>query len=419
MSDRLPARLPDWVRDPALRPVWRAARDRLERNGVEPRGVLRVDGLDRGARHAVGGLTGRVGVADHARVDLATLDAVLRERSRQGGLVAVLETLDGPVRNRVAERSALTREREQPFTVVREWLRAHPQAVPLPWAEEWLAGVRRSGLMSRVSSRTDPAGVLVTALELAAALTSSDDRPATSRTQLAADVTGDAHALDDGRTLAALVSRALAAAAGEPAPGSVGDRRRLWEAYGISPDAVSSTCLSLGLRPAGVGELAHRLGLAAEAGAPVHLTGWDLARSDLGLPGGTWVLVCENPRVLEAVAETRGGDVAVVCTSGNPGLVTLDVLGRLGSQGARLAYHGDFDWPGVTIANRLVAEVGCRPWLMSAGDYLCRVRADAPVLQGAPVAAVWDDALEAAMRERGVAVHEEAVLEPLIAALPG
>lgn len=410
--------LPDWLRDPALRPLWQAARDRLERNGVEPRGVVRVAGLDRTARHAVSGLIGRPVVDDHARVDLSALDTVLRERSRAGGLVAVMECLGGPVRNRSAERSTLANEREQPYTAARQWLRTHPQVGALAWVEDWLAGVRRSGLMSRVSSQTDPASVLVQALELATALTAGGERPATSRTQLAAQATGDAHALDDGRTLAALVLRALAAAAGGPAPASASERRLLWETFGVSPDSVSSTCLTLGLRPAGTDELARRLGLAAEGAAPVHLTGWDLARSGLDLPVGTWVLVCENPRVLEAVAETRGGDVAVVCTSGNPGLVTLDVLGRLGSAGARLAYHGDFDWPGVGIANRLVAEVGCRPWLMSAGDYLRGVRDGGPALQGAPATPAWDGALGQAMRSRGVAVHEEAVLEPLLTVLP-
>ena len=79
------------------------------------------------------------------------------------------------------------------------------------------------------------------------------------------------------------------------------------------------------------------------------------------------MLVCENPRVLEAVAERFGGRLPVVCTSGRPALVVLDVL--RGLSGAELRYHGDFDWPGVMIANRLVAEVGVMPWRMGADDY--------------------------------------------------
>jgi uncharacterized protein (TIGR02679 family) len=176
--------------------------------------------------------------------------------------------------------------------------------------------------------------------------------------------------------------------------------------------------LTLGLRPEGTDLLSSRLRLAADDGAPVHLTSWDLARGDLRPRPGEWVLVCENPSVLEAIAQRRGGQVSVVCTSGMPGLVTLEVLRRLSACGAQLHYHGDFDWPGIAIANRLVAEVGCRPWRMSAADYAAAVRVGGLPLQGAPVLPSWDSSLGTAMREHGVAVHEEAVHESVLARLP-
>jgi len=223
--------LPEWLLDPALDPVWEAARARLERNGVEPRGTVTLRDLDRAGRHAVSGLIARPVVADRASVDLAHLDAVLRERSGWGGLVAVLERIGGPVRNRAAERSAMARTREHPYAAARCWLRDHPQAAGLPWIEEWFAGVRRSGLLSRLSPPVDPAAVLVCALELSTELTGTTRRPAISRTELAAKATSDAHALDHGRTLAQLVLRALAANADEPPPVSVSGRRALWERY--------------------------------------------------------------------------------------------------------------------------------------------------------------------------------------------
>ena len=40
-----------------------------------------------------------------------------------------------------------------------------------------------------------------------------------------------------------------------------------------------------------------------------------------------------------------------------------------GLAGAELRYHGDFDWAGVAMANRLIAEVGVVPWRMGADDY--------------------------------------------------
>jgi uncharacterized protein (TIGR02679 family) len=142
----------------------------------------------------------------------------------------------------------------------------------------------------------------------------------------------------------------------------------------------------------------------------VHLTGWDLRRCTLRVP--EVVLVCENPRVLEAAAERGGGRTPVVCTSGQPALVVLDVLGEL--QGAELRYHGDFDWAGVAIANRLIAVAGVTPWRMSAADYERGLAGAALPLVGASVEPVWDAELGAAMRHHGIAVHEEAVLPDLL-----
>lgn len=406
-----------WVRDPALGPVWTAARARLERNGVQPQGVVSVAGLDRPSRHAVSGLLGRPVVRDTVRVDLAALDTVLRERSGVGGLVPVLESLGPAVRNRAAERSAKASAREAPYVAVRAFLTEKADVAAAPWLEEWLAGVRRSGVLARLAGETVAADALVLALVVAAGLSRAAEPVPVARTELAARATGDAHALDEGSVLGHLVLRALAAAAEEPVPATVGERRALWERYAVSADAVSSTALVLGLRPSGDGPVAQRLRLSAGAGDPVHVTGWDLGRDAMAVEAGTWALVCENPRVLEAVAQAQGGRVAVVCTSGMPGLVTQELLRRLATAGALLAYHGDFDWPGLAIANRLVAQVGCRPWRMSAPDYLAAARAEGPPLAGSPVEPVWDPPLGEAMRDRGVAVHEESVLLDLVDAL--
>jgi uncharacterized protein (TIGR02679 family) len=100
-----------------------------------------------------------------------------------------------------------------------------------------------------------------------------------------------------------------------------------------------------------------------------------------------------------------------------PGLVTLDVLRRLRAGGAALAYHGDFDWPGIAIANRLVDEVGVVPWRMGADEYSDGLDVDGIALAGTPVEPAWDPELGAAMRSHGIAVHEEAVLPELLDAL--
>jgi uncharacterized protein (TIGR02679 family) len=403
-----------WVRDAALKPVWAAARERLERNGIEPRGTLTVRGLDRAGRHAVSGLVGRPVLRETVRLELAVLDDAARERGGAAGLVALLEALGGPLRNRVAERSASAAAREAPHAAAREWLAANPAVSP-PWVEEWLSAVRGSGLLSRLDDADLAGRRLVQALQVAHRLMTAGTPSA--RNVLAATVTGDAHALDDGTVLSQLVLRALALATGDPLPATTGERRALWERFGVSADTVSSTALVLGLRPVDESAAAARLRAAADAGDPVHVTGWDLARTAVTVSAGTWVLVCENPRVLEAVAQRCGGRVAVACTSGMPGVVAVELLRRLRAGGAELAYHGDFDWPGIAIANRLVAQLGCTPWRMSGSDYLTAVRPDGLPLQGQPVEPSWDAALGAAMREHGVAVHEEAVLDTMLAAL--
>ncbi len=148
----------------------------------------------------------------------------------------------------------------------------------------------------------------------------------------------------------------------------------------------------------------------------MHLTWWDLHRDLLEVDSAGPVLVCENPRVLEAVASRHGGRYPVVCTSGRPALVVVEVLRRIASGGTSLRYHGDFDWAGVAIANQMRVEVGAAPWLMSARDYL-----DAPAavpLLGQVVQASWDAGLAGAMSRRGLVVHEEAVLPIILERLP-
>ena len=126
--------------------------------------------------------------------------------------------------------------------------------------------------------------------------------------------------------------------------------------------------------------------------------------------------MCENPRVLEAFAD-EGVELPVVCTQGNPNLVVLDVLTRLRSGGGTLLYHGDFDWPGLAMAERLVRSHGVRPWGMTEADYTEAVVTAALPLRGTPVHASWAPGLTDLMLRHGLAVHEEAVLGQLLASI--
>ena len=72
------------------------------------------------------------------------------------------------------------------------------------------------------------------------------------------------------------------------------------------------------------------------------------------------------------------------------------------------------DWPGIAIANRLTATVGVQPWRFDTAEYIAHARADGLRLEGAPVRPSWSPGLYDAMLQRGVALHEEAVVEDLL-----
>jgi uncharacterized protein (TIGR02679 family) len=99
------------------------------------------------------------------------------------------------------------------------------------------------------------------------------------------------------------------------------------------------------------------------------------------------------------------------------------LLQRLADDRAVMRYRGDFDWPGIAIANRIVSDFGAKPWRMGAADYEAALVAagesmiELPRLTGDSVAAAWDGELAPAMSRAGWAVHEELMLEDLLSDL--
>lgn len=412
MSAAMRSDLPQWIQEPALEGMWLRLRDRLERNGLEVRGRVIVELDGRSQRHAVGALLGRSVTRDRVSIDLASLDERLRERSGAGGIVAVLTALGGELGNRVVQRAALQAAREEPLTLA---LSLVDHSWGELWGETWVEGLRRTGLLT---NRPEATRVVEDAARVLETLLGRTGEAPTSRVELAAHVLGDAHALDEDRLVHQVVLRGLAAARGLVAPATSAERRALWAAHDVLPDLLSATCLSWGLRPGGDTPVASRLGAAAWSGDPVHLTAWDLRRVPTwGDQRESTVLVCENPRVLEAVAERATSPWPVVCTSGEPNTVVAGVLAGLVEGGATLRYHGDFDWGGLAIAARVIGRFGAVPWRMGAADYEAAVRVEAPELTGKPVEAGWDPELSPAMRAHGRCVHEESVLGELLESL--
>jgi uncharacterized protein (TIGR02679 family) len=242
--------------------------------------------------------------------------------------------------------------------------------------------------------------------------------PAWERGALASRITGDAHGLDDDQLASAVLLRAVAHAIGEPIPEAAADRRKLWQAIGVAIDVISGTVLTWQLRPPGTDRWSTMMRERADLGLVTHLTLHELERAGpiAFTEFGQTMSVCENPQVLQA-ATRANATRPLLCLSGNPAAVGTNLLNTLVAGGTQVRYHGDFDWPGIAIANRIIAT-GAAPWRMSATDYRTAAanldHDHAVALIGKPVATPWDPALASAMSARGLAVHEESVLHDLI-----
>ncbi|MFI7545050.1 DUF2399 domain-containing protein [Actinoplanes sp. NPDC049599] len=67
-------------------------------------------------------------------------------------------------------------------------------------------------------------------------------------------------------------------------------------------------------------------------------------------------------------AVRAGSGAPLLCLSGNPASVGSQLLRHLVTAGVPVRYHGDFDWPGVAIAGRVIQQ-GALPWRMAADGH--------------------------------------------------
>jgi uncharacterized protein (TIGR02679 family) len=160
----------------------------------------------------------------------------------------------------------------------------------------------------------------------------------------------------------------------------------------------------------------------ADLGLVTHLTVHELRAAGAGTllaSPGTVVSVCENPQVLQAAARAAVPGV-LLCLSGNPASAGMLALDRFVDCGTVVRYHGDFDWPGVAIAGRVLAA-GAVPWRLGSRDYeaaLSGLPSDEMLaLEGRSVPTPWDPDLAVVMARQGVAVHEESLLNQLLSDL--
>ncbi|NUS15254.1 MAG: TIGR02679 family protein [Streptomyces sp.] len=406
-----------WLAGPGLRRLWDGLRARLERNGLQATGTLRLTGLDASERTALSQLLGRTLTGAEATVRLAELDTRLRASAAGAGLVAVVQALGPPLTDRRAARADADALREYLWSSLSEALSSSPLADEA-WAHQWYDGLRRAGVPRGMTPDTATRS-LHQALHVLVMLLGPGRAAVRGRGEIATEATGSAHGLDDGTWLSRLVQRGVALAHGAELPADAAGRRALWRLAGVTPDEVSSTVLAYGLRPEGAGWREQALRDRADHYTEAHLTLRDLHSLELAMPPGTLIRMCENPRVLEAAANAACTQ-PLVCTSGSASAVVLTLLDTLAATDCRFAYHGDFDWPGIALANRIIRRYDAAPWRFHAEDYerlaahtQARGTPQLP-LSGPHVEADWDSGLAPAMAALGIALHEEAVLDLLV-----
>lgn len=387
------------------------ARERLAR-GEPLVGAIRLERPSPAQRDELRRLLG-IGQlrGDSISVRLDDLDKLLANSGICSGLADAVVELAGPIHNRRQAREGIAAAWARIFSEQRaRWT----HEVEHPALLSWLDTLQKKGILSRIAE-----GDIKRAEELlgcVSRLVASLPADQLTRMELAARLFGDAHTLDDDRALGRLCVQAAAAWSGCELKNGPEGRREAWEQVGVLIDSLSAPLLVLNLRAQPDSLIGQVLCLHADAGEPARLSARSLLRQSPRFSRadtGPVVFACENPSVVAAAADRLGPSSApLFCTEGQPRTAVHLLMRALRSAGVIVHYHGDFDWPGIAIANLLCKRHGALPWRMSATDY--RSAPAGRALTGIPVEASWDSELRSAMEERGRAVHEEQVLDLLL-----
>ena len=352
------------------------------------------------------------------QVDVHLIDAAFQNSGVATSLRDALEQLDGPIRH-------LATTRFQSRTLWSDAIKgcSHPGLIELLQAP---AGM---GLLKRLTRQTPSAAVQL--CRRAEAVLQRLPANGVTRSQLAADVLGDAHALDRGRGTATLVLAVWRQTVplvydqdddvlierteyGDTQQGSGAERDRdIWAKAGVLVNELARPALFLNLPTREAEHHGWTPGEPAYASLRLLLrspSSWEVADHK--------IYVCENPNLLAIAADHWGSYCApLVCTDGMPAAAQRCLLSQLATARARLCYHGDFDWPGIRIGNHVMREHGAHPWRFSAADYEAAVQTVSGLgqtLTGKVIDALWDTALSMAMQQHRVSIAEEALAACLL-----
>ncbi|WP_423957879.1 TIGR02679 family protein [Bradyrhizobium sp.] len=368
---------------------------------------------------ALASLLGRpLRYADSLQIDVRLVDTVFQNAGIAASLRDALERLDGPIANLAATRFALQTQWSDVMGAC-----ANRDLIALLQAP---AGI---GLLKRLSRQNPPAASQIchrveTVLQRLPA-------GGITRSQLAAEVLGDAHALDAGQPTATLVlavwrQRIARNCANnvcvdiEPTEdsdleldGGAERDRDVWAKAGLLVNELARPALFLNLPRRDADDRDDF------PGEPVYASLRSLLRSPPPWDVATRkVYVCENPNLVAIAADRWGSGCApLVCTDGMPAAAQRCLLSQLAKAGAQLCYHGDFDWPGIRIGNHVMAEHRARSWRFGAVDYetaVCTATAPGQTLTGRATPASWDEGLMAAMQQHRLSIAEEALANSLL-----
>lgn len=388
--------------------VGRAADRRGDAALVEGSLSLRAP-ADPGERAAAAGLVGgRVLKPGQTRsIDLRQLTMKLRARGSQLTPGAVAAHALGRRLAIRAEADAQRRKAEQDLLAVfidaSKFVLRHAFREP----ERIWAAMRRSGWVARFMAADEPERFLRSAVAVIAALPGPKTRR--DRRHLAADVTGNPHALDYGSPLAGS-TMALLVASGVVLPRL--KPRDAWASVAVDCDDVVGGLIAVGILP---------VGWTLPPGAAVTLPPRVLRTCSWPTPDAldAWVFVTENPSVATAATDlaASGDRIRLLCTSGTPSGVEITAIARLAGAGWRVTVRADFDGAGLDHVGAALRGVpGAVPWRMGEADYLqsfATASTDEVALERVPDTP-WDPRLSAAMRDKALAAFEESLLPALL-----
>ena len=355
---------------------------------------IQVGKLNQTERAALASLVGRKGgVAASITIDVNAVDRALSDAGIAPSLRTALELLDGPIVHRETE---LNRIRDSWASVLAGC--SHTDLIA------YLSSPVNFGVLKRLSgNQPDSASLICRQTE-----DILRELPAVGvpRAQIAAELLGDAHGLDSARPVATLTLAVLRSRSST----DTGDDRDTWAAVGILVNELARPALFLNVPYSG---------LPVSPGEPQYASLRLLARRPLGWAVASRpILVCENPNLVAILADQLGTACPpVVCVDGHLGAAQRTILKQLKESGVDLRYHGDYDWPGISIANYVIAKYGAVPWHFSAADYVAAAKSAPQLaipLSGRPVIASWDADLTTAMIKTGIKIEEEAIAEWII-----